>query len=228
MMLGTSVAPDAKSDGRTLKGVQQRWEGLNLGVYEKKGPQLGEDGGYFSDREGDASSVSIEGGHLELHYDSRRVKGAPGVVDLDLRKDGDGWVGRFHRGDFDQQVTLERPGAGLKAHNRITGTWRSEMFYGRVVHVVEPAAGIFAGWADELQIPGTIHFAPWIEPYRLFQSYGNRVNVERVGKVGVMFEFGAYSAMCCRHTVAGKLSADGNWIDSRLGALPPMKWVRVR
>jgi hypothetical protein len=228
MILGTSVAPDAKSDGRTLKGVQQRWEGLSLGVYTQTGPESGEDRGYFSDREGDASSVRFEGGHLELHYDSRRVRGAPGIVDLDLRKDGDRWVGRFHWGDFDQQVILERPGAGLKAHNRITGTWRSEMFTGRVVHVVERAAGIFAGWSDELQIPGTVRFAPWVEPYRLFQSYGNQMNVERVGKAGVMFGFGASSGMCCRNTIAGKLSSDGSWIDSRLGAAVPMTWVRVR
>ncbi|HMF54524.1 MAG TPA: hypothetical protein VK593_09250, partial [Edaphobacter sp.] len=193
MMLGTTVAPDAKTDGRSLDGVEQRWEYLNLGVYEQRGPEfvLG-DAGYFSDRSKD-SGLRIENGHLRLHYVSR----AAGLlaVDLDLMKEGDRWVGRFHRGSFDERVTLERPGAELKRHDEITGTWTEERFQHRVVHVGEQAPGQFVSWADLLQIPGTIGLANGIQPQRLFQAYGDRVKVQRAGERGVLFEYGAYSVM---------------------------------
>lgn len=100
-MLGTSVAPDAKTDGRTLNGVEQQWEYLNLGMYEQKGAELsvGEEN-YFSDSAG-AAAVMIEDGHLVLHL----VPPVAGMlaVDLDLRKkENDCWVGHFHRGNFDE------------------------------------------------------------------------------------------------------------------------------
>ena len=134
MVLGTSVAPDAKSDQKTLNGVEQRWEYLNLGIYEQKGAEfsLGEEN-YLSDRAG-AAAVTIADGHLKVHFVSPAA-GMP-AVDLDLqKKDGDSWVGRFHRGSFDKQVTLGRPGAGMKTHDAITGVWTSGRSGGRVIHV---------------------------------------------------------------------------------------------
>jgi len=84
MILGTSVAPDAKTDGRTLKGVEQQWEYLNLGINEQKEAEFsfGEEN-YFSDHAVTAA-VRIEDGHLILHF----VPPATGMpaVDLDLRK----------------------------------------------------------------------------------------------------------------------------------------------
>jgi hypothetical protein len=230
MVLGTSVAPDAKSDRKTLTGVEQQWEYLNLGVYEQKGAEfsLGE-ANYFSDHT-EPPAMTIEDGHLVLHF----VPPATGMpaVDLDLRKEeGDRWVGRFHRGSFEEQVTLERPRAGMKTHNAITGSWSSVGFMSRVVHVGEQAPGQFVGWSDMLQIPGTVRLAPWIQPYRLLQVYGDRVKVQRAGERGVLFESGAYSAACCSHTFAGKLSSDESWIESGAGpsaAGPFTKWKRVR
>jgi len=229
MVLGTSVAPDAKSDRKTLNGVEQLWEYLNFGVYEQKGAEFsfGEEN-YFSDHAGTAAVV-IDDGHLELHF----VPPAPGMmaVDLDLRKkEGDRWVGRFHRGNFDEQVTLERPRAGIETH-AITGAWTSVGFASRVVHIGEHAPGKLVAWSDLLQIPGTIRFAPWIQPYRLYQLYGDRVKVQREGERGVLVEFGAYSGVCCSRIFAGKLSSDESSIESGSGpnsAGPFTKLTRVR
>ncbi len=215
MVLGTSVAANAGSGGRTLDGVEQRWWYLNLGVYEQRGPEfVFGDEGYFSDASKDAP-VRIDDGHLQLHYASR----GPGLsaVDLDLVKQGDRWVGRFHRGSFDQEVRLERPGAELKIQNKIAGTWRSVGYESRIVHVGEQMPEQFVGWADALQIPGTMRYAPWVQPQPLLEVYGERVRVQRAGDAGVMFEFGAYSGVCCSRIWAGKLSADGNSIESGSG-----------
>lgn len=228
MVLGTSVASDARSNGRTLEGVEQLWEYLELGVYEQKGPEfVFGDEGYFSNRSKDAP-VRIEDGHLQLHYASRGADTQ--AVDLDLMKQGERWVGRFHRGDFDQQVTLERPGTGLKTRDRVAGTWRSAGYARRVVHVGEQMPGQFAAWSDMLQIPGTVRLAPGVTPHRLMEIYGERMKVQRAGEAGVMFEFGAYSAICCARVWAGKLSADRSSIESGSGpsaAGPFTKFVRV-
>jgi hypothetical protein len=222
MILGTSVAPDAKTDGRTLNGVEQQWEYLTLGVYEQKGAEfsLGE-GNYFSDSAATAA-VRIEDGHLVLHFVSPAT-GMP-AVDLDLwKKEGDRWVGRFHRASFDEQVTLNRPGGGMKTHDAITGVWTSSR---RVVHIGEQKLGQFAGWSDVLQIPGTIRFAPGIKPGRFFETYGDRVKVRRAGERGVLFEFGAYSVNCCPRTAAGILSNDGREIKAGDTATPFSDWKK--
>lgn len=131
IVLGTSAAPDARLNGRTLEGVEQRLEYLNLGVYEQRGAEfVFGDEGYFSNESKDAP-IKIDGGRLQLHYSSQGV-GTP-AVDLDLMKEGDHWVGRFHRGDFDRQVTLERPGAGLNSHGGVAGTWSSAGYASRVM-----------------------------------------------------------------------------------------------
>lgn len=222
MILGTSVAPYAKTNDRTLKGVEQQWEYLDLGVYEQQGAEFsfGEEN-YFSDHAGTAA-VKIEDGHLELHFVSP-VTGTP-AVDLDLwKKEGDRWVGRFHRGSFDEQVTLERPGVGVKQHDAITGVWTSSA---RVVHIGEQKPGQFAGWSDSLLIPGTIGFAPWIQPHRLLQVYGDRVKVRRAGERGVLFEFGVYSVVCCPRTVAGIVSNNGREIKAGDAAPPFSEWKK--
>ncbi len=230
MVLWTSVAPDATSDHKTLAGVEQQWESLDLGVYEQKGAEFtfGEEG-YFSDHAG-ATQVKLEDGHLELHF-VPPLASMP-AVDLNLTKqEGDFWVGRLHRGSFDEQVTLKRPGAGMKTHNAITGSWSSVGFMSRVVHVGEQAPGQFVGWSDILQIPGTVRLAPGIQPHRLFEIYGDRLKVQRAGERGVLFEFGAYSGACCSRTFAGKLSSDESWIESGAGpsaAGPFTKLTRVR
>jgi hypothetical protein len=71
LLLGTTVAPDAKTDGRSLTGVEQQWERFDVGVYEQRGSsfQAGDEG-YFHDLSSDLP-VKPEDGRLQLHYDSR-------------------------------------------------------------------------------------------------------------------------------------------------------------
>lgn len=230
LILSTSVDPFAKSDRKTLTGVEQQWEHLEIGVYERQGPVLafGEEG-FFSDSPR-GGGATLEDGHLQLHFVSR-VASTPSV-DLDLMKEaGDRWVGRFHKGDFDEQVTLERPG-GKRSDSVITGTWRDETAPIRCMHVVEQAASEFTGWSDRLQIPGTIGFAPWIQPHRLFEIYGEWMKVKMNPDETTSFEFSAFTAMCCSHTYIGKLDAgaitiEGRWPPGPNQAPQPDRWRKV-
>src|SRR5882757_8106991 len=85
LQLATSVATDAKADGRTLAGVEQLWQYLEVAVYERHGATLvfGEEN-YFSDSPRGAS-VTMEDGRLQLHFVSQRPDLTP-PVDLDLVK----------------------------------------------------------------------------------------------------------------------------------------------
>lgn len=235
LILGTTVDPYAKTGGRTLKGVEQQWEYLEIGVYEQKGAEFTfGDENYFSDRPTSSKAgdfqVKIEDDHLKLHFVSR-VMGTP-AFDLDLRKvEGDRWAGRFHRGSFDEQVTLERPGAGLKRANGIPGTWTTTGFPEGHIHIGEQGPGRFVGWADTLQIPGTIRFGPSVHPHRLFELYGSRVKVQKTGEESFSFEFGAYSGICCSYTFVGKLSSGGATLEgvTQGGNHQPTsdKWTRM-
>ena len=230
LILSTSVEPFAKSDRKTLVGVEQQWEHLEIGVYERKGPVLvfGEEGFFTDSPRG--GGVTLEDEHLKLHF-VPRVSGMP-AVDLDLTKEiGDRWVGRFHRGDFDERVTLERPGA-KRAGSKIVGTWRGETLPVRCMHIVEQETSEFTGWSDRLQIPGTIGFASWIQPHRLFQIYGEWMKVKMNSDEGASFEFSASSAECCSDTYIGKPDEGGASIEGRWPPGPnqtprPDRWRRV-
>jgi len=155
LMLTTTVPVSAD----TLGSAQQLWERLEVGVYERKGPdiQFG-DQSYFGDSPS-AGNVAFDEGVLRLHFASP-WKDTPSV-DLDLRQTGDTWVGRLHRGYFDANVILRRPGAGGTAKTSpiggtsITGTWISTPGpFGTCVHVAGETPGSLAGWSDSVGMTG--------------------------------------------------------------------------
>jgi hypothetical protein len=216
LTLATTVATDAKSDGKTLAGVEQLWQYLEVSVYERHGPTLifGEEN-YFSDSPKSAS-VTMEDGRLQLHFVSQRPNTPP--VDLDLvKRPGDRWVGRLHRGSFDSDVTLKRPGVDVKKSSAITGTWLGTM--NGCMHIVEQAPSVFTGWSDSLQVPGTMRFAPSVrKPLRLLETYGTLMKVQAGADGNVSFEFNPFTPICCSHTFVGKPGADGRTME---GAWPP-------
>ncbi len=214
LMLTTSVAPDAKADGKTLAGVEQLWENLEVGVYERQGQVLafGEENS-FSDTPGGAS-VKLEDGRLQLHFVCQWPSDPS--IDLDLVKQpGDRWVGRLHRGSFDGKVTLERPGTDVKTSNVIVGTWGAGNPLNGCMHIAEEALAVFTGWSDSLQVPGEMECAPSARQQRLMELYGELMTVKVRADDNVSFEFDAYNPMCCSHTFIGRPGVDGKMIEGR-------------
>jgi hypothetical protein len=221
LKLFTSVSADAQTDRRTLAGVEQLWQYLEVAVYERHGATLvsGEEI-YFSDSPRGAS-VKMEDGRLQLHFVSQHAN-TPSV-DLDLVKQGDRWIGRLHRGSFDSEVTLERPGAGVEKSSAIAGTWVGTG--NGCMHIVEQAPSVFTGWFDSLQVPGAMRYAPSVEkPRRLLEMYGRLMKVQTGSDGNVSFEFDPFTPICCSHTFVGKLGANSKTIE---GAWPPGSWKKM-
>jgi hypothetical protein len=212
LQLATSVAADAKWDGKTLAGVQQLWQYLEVGVYERAGAVLvfGEEN-FFSDSPRGAH-VTVEEGRLQLHFVSQWAD-TPSV-DLDLVKQpGDRWVGRLHRGSFDSQVTLERPGAGAEKRSALAGTWMN-VSTNECMHIAERGSAEFTGWSDSLQLPNEARCMPPAErPSRVMEIYGDLIKVQEGADGTASFEFGAYNAMCCSNVIRGRPNADGGTIE---------------
>lgn len=103
LVLLTTVSGDADPPA----WLPQSWQHLELGVFQRRGPELVfGDENYFSDSPR-GGSVTVENDHLQLHF-AATVK-TDLSFDLDLTRESDGcWHGRFHRGDFDSAVTLCR------------------------------------------------------------------------------------------------------------------------
>jgi hypothetical protein len=225
--LMTSVSDDADPPAWT----PQLWQHLELGVFERKGPELvfGEEGYFADDLRG--GGVTLKNGRLQLHFVSR-WEDTPSV-DLDLlHQPDDCWRGRFHRGGFDSVVTLCRPTPdSTVTPSPLVGTWSSD--YGGCIHIFESEPGTFTGWSDALQIPGrTIYGRSEPEPHGLLEAYGDlaKVNLDDSGEVSL--EFNAYSGFCCSQLLKGKLSADGSTIQGRfatgLNQFPhTAKWTKM-
>lgn len=216
MELMTTVSGDAEPPVWT----PQKWQHLNFGVFQRKGAEIefGEEG-FFSDNPR-GGSVTLENGHLQLHFVSTWKDTSS--VDLDLVRQDDGcWHGRFHKGGFDAAVTLCRPtpSAEIKP-SPIVGTWSSGSGIGSgCIHIAQTGETTFTGWSDSLQIPGTVFFANNIPgPHSLLQGYGSLAKVHLSNDGQVSLELGAYNAMCCSHAFTGHLSADGSTI---AGDFPP-------
>ncbi len=225
LRLMTSVSGDADPPVWT----PQLWEHLELGVFERKGPELvrfGEENGFADDSRGGA--VTFENGRLQLHFVSP-WEDTPSV-DLDLLQQPDGcWHGRFHRGSFDSVVALCRPTAdSATPASPLVGTWSSD--YGGCIHIFETRAGTFTGWSDSLEIPGHIIFSD-PGPHSLLETYGELAKV-RVADDGVIsLEVGAHNGMCCPNLFEGKLSTDGSEIQ-RIPPPPnvvrfPPRWTKM-
>jgi hypothetical protein len=215
LQLMTEVSGDADPPVWT----PQYWQHLDLGVFQRRGAELvlGEENYFTDDPRG--GPVTVENGHIQLHFVSSQPK-TPSV-DLDLARQPDGcWHGRFHRGSFDSAVSLCRPtpGTGV-APSPLVGTWSSDHGRGGCVHVYETGPNTFTGWSDPLQIPGQIIFSRTAPgPHQLYQNYGNLVKVHLADNGEVSLEFGAFNPVCCPHQFIGKLSADGSTLR---GDFPP-------
>ena len=209
LLLSTTVPATT----RTLKGIPQSWESLEVGVYERKGAviQFGEQN-YFADSSR-GSNVRFDDGRLTLHF-----PGDP-AIHLDLLQQSDKvWVGRFHRGAFDSKVTLRRPRVRDAAkENPIVGTWvGTSRVSNMCIHVFQQAESEFTGWSDGLQVGD-----PGMERAGLrtaFEHYGDLAKVGFDANGNVIFELHAFTGICCSHKYVGKLHPDGNLID---GAWPP-------
>jgi len=216
MNLLTGVSADTNPPAWT----PQYWQHLNFGVFQRKGAEMvfGEEGFFSDDPRG--SSVTLEDGRLQLHFNSAR--GSIPSVNLDLVYQTDNcWHGRFQRGSFDADVTLCRPTPSPEIkQSLLVGTWSMGPVPGSsCVHIAQTGATTFTGWSDALQIPGLTIYGPnFPGPHSLLQSYGNLAKVDLSGNETVSIELGAYNTFCCSYRFTGHLEANGTTIS---GDLPP-------
>ncbi|HLJ79325.1 MAG TPA: hypothetical protein VKT75_18050 [Acidobacteriaceae bacterium] len=189
----------------------QDWEHLELGVFQRKGPDLtfGEASWFSDSRRG--GGLTFNDARLQLH--SLPTPNYLPSIDLDLVEERDGcWHGQFHRGAFNSVVALCRPSPGPDvARSPLVGTWFEAPM--TCIHIAQTGRGTFIGWTDALMIPGNVRFATSIPaPHMLFERFGFLQKVERSDTGEVSVVFGAYSGGCCSHEFDGKLSADGSKI----------------
>ena len=155
LQLTTAVSGDADPPVWT----PQSWKHLDVGVFQRRGPELefGEENYFSDDLRG--GSVKLEDGRLQLHFISS-IRDTPSV-DLDLVRQPSGcWRGRFHRGAFDSAVTLCRPTPGPDVPpSPLVGTWSQSSSLGSAcIHIAQTGPATFTGWSDLLDIPGRTVF----------------------------------------------------------------------
>lgn len=186
----------------SVANVQQTLQHFEVGVFQTKSSvlQFG-DQSYFSDSP-EGIRVRFENDRLSLHL-VNSVPQRPSV-DLDLRHIGDTWRGRFHRGDFDAQVELRRPGANVD-------TWIADSPIARsCVHIPDSTAPEFNGWSDNVPMLGHVRFANNIpRPSTTPATYGDLVKVRHLDNNKLSIEFNAYSGICCSHIFIGTVTSDG-------------------
>jgi hypothetical protein len=224
LMLITKIEGAATS----LTSVPQYLEYLQVGVYQRNKELKFGDENFFGDSgEGGAQ---WDGKRLLLKFVPRTAEDM--AIDLDLTYDEklETWSGRFHRGGFSGDVILRRPGAG----NAMTGTWVSDSpGMNGCVHIVQQLDGTLVGWSDVLQMPGLYRYANGLKPpNESLEHYGNLVKVTQTSPETLLIEFNAYGAMCCSHTFAAIVSADGTIFNGGWQAGPnqyPFKatWSKV-
>jgi hypothetical protein len=228
LLLTTTVPATAKS----LVGTVQSWQHLEVRVYERKKPSIGpaDENGFSDSKRG--GSVTFDRDRLRLHFVST-WHDVPSV-DLDLVQSGDRWVGRFHRGSFDSNVSLRRPSMTSKA-NALLGTWqysRSSASY-ECLHIAQTTAHDFTGWFDSLQLFGNVHIAPNMErPSTTLEEYGELLKVG-VADNAMSFELPAYTGICCSSTFVGRMTPDssairGAWRPDPNQTPQDALWVKVR
>jgi hypothetical protein len=186
----------------SLAGAQQTWEHLEVGVFQTENSilQFG-DQNYFSDSP-QGVYVRFENDHLYLHL----VNSTPQTpsVDLDLKRVGDIWKGRLHRGDFDARVELRRPAAHID-------TWIADSPMARsCVHIPNSTAPEFNGWSDSIPTLGYARYANNIpRPATAAATYGDLVKIRHLDNNRISIEFNAYSGICCSRTFVGTATPDG-------------------
>lgn len=188
----------------SLVGIAQSWGSLQVGAYQRAGPAL-----VF----GEANWVldSPRGGGVV--YQDGRLRVALPWLDLDLKHEPDDtWVGRFHRKDFDQIVTLRRPGATPRTQDQwFLGTWiRTDPMTPRCMHLGREQEGAFVGWTDAWQVLGHVRYGPHAEKlHTAFENYGAlaTVTVAKPGSVTVNFD--PMSGWCCPGSFEGFRQRNG-------------------
>lgn len=197
----------------SVKWTPQKWRGLEVGVFERHGPEIDVgDVNFFMDSA--RGGGKFEGRRLEIHVPAREKWEPSFDIDLVLQRDGC-WHGRFHRGAFDRVVTLCRPTPGPHVVlSPFVGTWLGSTVLGDTcMHIAQTGHGSFVGWSDELQFPGEAKYAPGVSRRReLLEWYGSLNKVKLAGKRVIEVEFGDYVGFCaglCQYSFSGKLSADG-------------------
>jgi hypothetical protein len=194
--IGIHLVLDATApvEATTLVGVEQKWLGLQVGLYQrvKAEIQIGDEN-LFSD--------SPRGGSVR-YEDSRLTLHAPGY-DLDLHRiPGDQWTGRFHRGDFDAVVTLARPMLQTTSKGAwFLGTWRNTSSpQTTCLHIAQSPTALLA-WSDTLLAWGPVRFAPQIpKPPYSWEHYGDLVKIQPARNGNLSIELGAYNTICCSHS----------------------------
>lgn len=211
LLLGTAVSGD--TDPPIWN--PQLWQYLEVGIFQRNGPEIAFGDENFSSDSVRGGSVLLTDGRLQLHFVSS-WKDTPSV-DLDLLHQPDGcWHGRFHRGSFDSTVTLCRPTPGPSIEpSPLIGTWSSGRGDSGCIHIFETGSGTFTGWSDALEVPGLIIFSPNTGPHLFSENYGELAKVQLTNNRFVSLEFSAYSPICCSHLFVGTLSADGSTIRER-------------
>ena len=231
--------------GSYAKGLaptpELRWKHLEVAVYERKGQEFRfGDQSFFGDspREGGAT---LADGHLRLHFTPPlprvpidqippELRNKP--VDLDLVRDGDTWVGRLHRGDFDSAITLRRPGAEVAQPDAVTGTWLDESdVFSSCVHITGAPYELF-GWADRPPVAAKGAIVP--PPLEVDYIYGALAEVKRKADdtLSLTFDIDNIDSPALPHEFDGKLSDDGaslvgGWPAGPNQAPRPDAWKRV-
>jgi hypothetical protein len=201
LQLSTTV-PGATT---TLVGTTQSWVSLSVALYRRRGATLNisnEEANFFADSPR-GGGVHFEHERLTLHFKE---------YDLDLHHTpADEWTGRFHRREFDENVTLKRPSSGSRTTSWIVGTWReTDSPFRRCLHIFQTAAGGFTGWSDTLETLGDKQYSPGMtHPATALESYGELAKVDQSAPNTFFVELYAFSALCCSHTFIGTSSGSG-------------------
>jgi hypothetical protein len=193
----------------------QSWVRLEVSVFQRKGSGFASgDEKYFIDSP-DGASVTLQDGHLRVHFVSNRMK-LPSI-DLDLVRQQDNcWHGRLHRRDFDSVVSLCRPTSSVgDTGSALVGTWTDNKL--GCMHIFANGEGGFTGWSDVLQVPGRIPFNPkGSGPQTLLQQYGSLLKIKREVDNFWGIGFYGFDGHCCSQHILGLLSNDGSKLASGL------------
>jgi hypothetical protein len=204
---------------RTSKGGPEAWQALQVGVFHRSSStiRLGDEN-FFSDSP-QGGNVRYENGRLVLHI---------GWADLDLeRSTEDGWSGRLHRKDFDQQVVLTRGNKSLEKVSLFVGTWRRQVEEARFscLHIVKTGADAFSGWEDLHAIPGLLRYAPYLKrPPSVIQTYGNAILVSSQGSTVLRLDSPKSLGGCCPFSSLARLNRDVMEVQSFDGGVPRGPW----
>lgn len=231
-MVGMNVIVSTHIDGTpvSLIGHQQYLDSLDIGLYQRTGPDVEEFGFNFF-------ATSPDGGALwdgqQLRVSARQRGDLPKVeVSLSWDETKKQWYGHYERGEFSRQVTLKRP--ENTAASSFAGTWfESKGLMNNCVHIAQQSDGGFTAWSDDISIPGRWRYANGIQPLpQSNEHYGEIGKAKLISPNVITVELRAYTAMCCSHPFQAAISSDGsklvgNWPSGPNQAPRSVEWKRM-